>query len=182
MSDSPFGHQSRRGDCYATWYTAKKATDLAGKCGFRDDEVDDLAQELRLYLLRSWPAFDAGKSQAITFIHRMVNVRAQELIRERRSPKRDYRVERPLSAAAEHGRLDGVRGQPDRSDHERTELRADCVTVLALLPAELRRVAELLREMTPTAAARALGIPESTMRRRVAELRERFIAAGYGHA
>lgn len=182
MSDSPFGHKSRRGDCYATWYTAKKASDLAGNCGFREDEADDLAQELRLHLLRNWSAFDSGKSRATTFIYRIVNVRAKELIRERRSPKRDYRVERPLSAASEYGRLDGVRGRPGRSDQERIDLQADCVTVLASLPGELCRVAELLREMTPTAAARALGVPESTMRCRLSELREHFIAAGYSEA
>jgi len=182
MSDSPFGHKSRHGDCFATWYTGRKAAELVGRHGFGEDDVDDLAQELTLHLIRQWPAFDSTKIQAITFIHKLVDVLVQELIRELCAPKRDHRRERSLSKAAEYGLLDGVRGQPDVSDFDRIDLQDDCRSVLSSLPSELRRIAELLREMTPSAAACELGVPEATLRLRMAELREYFVAAGYGDA
>ena len=182
MSDSPFGIEHKQGDCYATWYVHRQAKALAGNYGIPADDADDISQDLFLLLLSRWPQFDPSISKATTFIQNIVDTRIDELIRERFSPKRDYRCERSMSEAAEYGQLDGVRGQPELSDQEHFELMIDCETVLESLPADLMRIAEMLKEMTPRAAAGVLGISETTLRRRLLELRERFAAAGYGES
>jgi len=182
MSDSPFDIKHRYGTCYATWYARRRAKELTGKYGF---DGEDLAQELALHLLCQWPLYDPSKGKPTTFIQNVVDTKVCELIRDRCHPKRDYRCHRRLSAVgeeAELGLLDGVRGQPEVSDQERAEIRADCETVLNNLTPELRRIAELLKSKCPNEIARELDISEATVRRRVAELREHFVAAGYGAA
>ncbi|MBX3452481.1 MAG: sigma-70 family RNA polymerase sigma factor [Planctomycetaceae bacterium] len=183
MNDSPFGHAHKHGDCYATWFIRRNATALAGKYGFNEDEADDIAQDLSLHLLRQWPQYEPAKGKVTTFIQNVVNGKICELLRDQRRLKRDYRSEIPFSEAAkaaEYGLLDGVRGQSDVSDQQRVELRLDCDDILATLPDDLREIAERLKEQCPLAVARELGISPTTLRRRMAELRERFAAAGYG--
>lgn len=167
---------------YATWYIGTKAEQLAGHYGFAPDEDEDIRQELLLHLIQQWPAFDPAVAKATTFIQNVIDNKVCELIRDQERKKRDYRLDRPLSRAAEYGKLDGVRGQPEKSDYELFELQEDCEQILTSLPDHLQKIAELLKEMSPTAAARSLGIPESSFWNRLAELRECFVAAGYGDA
>ena len=181
MSDSPFGHEHKRSNCYATWYIGRKAKSLAGKYGFDDDASDDIAQELMLHLIKIWPQYDRGLSQPITFIHEVVDRKIGELIRLQKRMKRDYRLEIPLTEQAENGLLDGVRGQPEVSEHELIEIREDCVTILATLPEDLREIAELLKELSPSEIARRLKISKSQVSRRMDKLRQHFVAEGYGH-
>ena len=181
MSDSPFGHEHKRSNCYATWYIGRKAKSLAGKYGFDDDASDDIAQELMLHLIKIWPQYDRGLSQPITFIHEVVDRKIGELIRLQKRMKRDYRLAVPLTEQAEDGLLDGVRGQPEVSEHELIEIREDCVTILATLPEDLREIAELLKELSPSDIARRLNISKSQVSRRMAKLRQHFVAEGYGH-
>ena len=182
MSSSPFGIEHKLGDCYATWYTRKKAAEVAGKYGFAEDEDEDLAQDLILHLLHQWPNYDPARSKPTTFIQNVVDAKVCRLIRDQRDPKRDFRRLRSLSEvgdAAEFGKLDGVRGQPERSDQESFELQSDVADITSRLPEELRQVAELLRTKCIHAAALELGIPESTFRKRIDQLREYFQQAGY---
>ena len=181
MPSSPFGHPHSLSDCYATWYIDKKANELAGRDGFAADEADDIRQELKLHLLRRWARFDATKGKVTTFIQNVVDAKLCDMLRSQQRQQRDYQLTEPLSEAAEHGQLDGTRGQPDVSDHEQMELRLDCEEVLARLPPDLRRIAELLKEMSLSDAARELGIPKTTLWNRLAALRRHFAAAGYGH-
>ena len=184
MSDSPFGHKHKHGDCYATWYIKRKATRLAGKYGFDEDEGEDIAQELGLQLIRQWPLYDEAKGKVTTFIQNVVDGRICELLRDQRRAKRNHRRKIPLSKAgesAEHGKLDGLRGQPDVSDQDFVDLRVDCKGILALIPAELRTIAELLKDNCPEVVARELGISRTTLWRRITEIRAYFVAAGYGN-
>jgi DNA-directed RNA polymerase specialized sigma24 family protein len=182
MSNSPFDIKHRYGTCYATWYARRKAKKLDGKYGL---DGEDLAQELALHLLCQWPQYDPSKGKPTTFIQNVVDTKVCELIRDRCHPKRDYRCHRRLSTvgeAAEHGLLDGVRGQPEHSDRELVEMKLDCEIVLNGLPKDLQRTAELLQEMSPAAAARELGITEGAVWKRMTRLREYFERAGYGDA
>ncbi len=86
-----------------------------------------------------------------------------------------------MSYAAEFGLLDGVRGQPQISDHELIELREDVQSITSRLPNELKQIAALLREMTPSDAAVEMGMTHGTLWRRMAELRTCFTAECYGH-
>ena len=185
MSDSPFGIKHKGGDCYATWYAQKKAAELAGKYGFAEDEDEDLAQELALHLLCQWAQYSPSKSKPTTFIQNVIDTKVCKLIRDQCDPKRDFRRERSLSQsahAAEYGLLDGVRGQPEVSDQELIELQSDFADITVRLPEELQQIADLLKTMCPSEIARELEIPESTVRKRIGQLRERFERAGYGDA
>jgi RNA polymerase sigma factor (sigma-70 family) len=185
MSDSPFGIPHKRGDCYATWYIRRKAKELAGKYGFDDAQLEDIGQELALHLLRQWSLFESAKGGMTTFIQNVVDGMVCQLLRDQRRFKRDYRTEMSLSdagAAAEYGLLDGARGQAELSVHEHMELQTDCADILAQLPDDLREIAERLKDQCPLEIARELGIPKTTLMRRIAELREHFKAAGYGES
>ena len=185
MSDSPFGIKHKGGDCYATWYAQKKAAELAGKYGFAADEDEDLAQDLTLHLLCQWPQYDPSKGKPTTFIQNVIDTKVCQLIRDQCDPKRDFRRLRSLSdgdEAAEYGLFDGVRGQPELSDQDSFELQSDFADITARLPEELRQIADLLKTKCPHAVAQEFGIPESTVRKRIGELREYFEQAGYGDA
>ncbi|MCA9090576.1 MAG: hypothetical protein KDA90_18300 [Planctomycetaceae bacterium] len=165
---------------YATWYIGRKAEQLAGHYGFAEDEDEDIRQELLLHLLQQWPAFDPNVAKATTFIQNVIDFKVCELIRDQERQKRDYRREEPLTDEAECGLLDGTRGQPEVSDYDLIALRADCETIIASLPRDLRQLAELLKETSPSDAARRMQLPLMTVVDRIDELRERFIAGGYG--
>ena len=185
MSNSPFGIKHKCGDCYATWYAQRKAAELAGKYGFAEDENEDLAQDVALHLLCQWPLYDPSKGKPTTFIQNVIDTKVCELIRDQCDPKRDFRRLRSLSDAsdaAKYGLLDGVRGQPEVSDHDLVDLQSDFADITARLPEELRQIAELLKTKCPNAVARELRIPESTVRKRIGQLREHFERAGYGDA
>ena len=182
MSDSPFDIKHSCGTCYATWYARRKAKELAGKYGL---DGEDLAQEFARHLLCQWPLYDPSKGQPTTFIQNVIDTKVCELIRDQCRQKRDFRRERSISQAGDeldHGKLDGVRGQPEVSEHERVDLRHDCTVITERLPGELAQIAELLKTNRPMDVARELNLPESTVRKRIAELREYFVAAGYGDA
>lgn len=116
-----------------------------------------------------------------TFIQNVVDAKVCDMLRSQQRQQRDYQLTEPLSEAAEHGQLEGTRGQPDVSDHDQMELRLDCEEVLDRLPPDLGRIAELLKVMSLSDAARELGIPKTTLWNRLAVLRRHFAAAGYGH-
>ena len=175
-----FSIRHETGVDYATWYIRTKAEQLAGQYGFAKDEDEDLRQEFVLRLFQLWPGFDPAVSKATTFIQNVIDNMVCDLVREQVCQKQDYLQNRPISHSAEYGKLDAVRGQPEVSPQERFEIQADCAQILASLPDDLRTITELLQEMSPAAAVRELGIPESTFRFRLRELREHFIAAGYG--
>lgn len=181
MPSSPFGHPHALSDCYATWYINKKAVELAGTSGFAADEAEDISQGLTLHLLERWPSFNQAKGKATTFIVNLVDAKIVDLVRSRQCLHCDHQRTKALTAEAEFGRLDGVRGQPDVSEFERIDLRLDCDEALAKLPDDLRELAELLKQMTLTEAARHLGVPTTTLSYRLAKLRRRFAAAGFGH-
>ncbi|MCA9028406.1 MAG: sigma-70 family RNA polymerase sigma factor [Planctomycetaceae bacterium] len=165
---------------YATWYIGTKAEQLAGQYGFAEDEDEDIRQELMLHLIQHWPVFDSAIAKATTFIQNVIDNRVCELIRNQERQKRDYRREESLTEEAECGLLDGTRGQPCVSDHSLIELRVDCETILDSMPNDLRLIAELLKTTSAADIARKLRMPTNTLRNRIAELRERFVATGYG--
>lgn len=165
---------------YATWYIGTKAEQLAGHYGFAPDEDEDIRQELLLHLIQQWPAFDPAVAKATTFIQNVIDHKVCDLVREQQYQHQDYRRVQLLTGNVQEGLLDGVRGQPERSEQELVELQSDCAAIIASLPRELREIAELLKELPPTAVAHRLGLSDSKFWYRLAELREHFVAAGYG--
>ena len=76
--------------------------------------------------------------------------------------------------------VDARRGLPHRSREEQAQLRLDISIVLAMLPDNLRIVAELLKTKTRTEIAKALDIPRSKVYGHIERLRTIFEDAGLG--
>jgi DNA-directed RNA polymerase specialized sigma24 family protein len=164
----------------------RKAMRLARRPGFLRDR-EDIAQELWRRLLPRLEAFDPRRGCLPAFASRVLNRLAGSLVRERWAQKRDDRGNRPLQGAVPtaegHTELaqtvpeDALRahtGRQRRGDREQAEMRVDVTEAIARLPAELRPVAEQLKEHTPAEAARVLGIPRTTLYLRIRAIRVCF--------
>lgn len=178
---------------YAAVLIHHKARQIIGKAGFTKDDVDDIEQEMTLELLERLPKFDPAKSAHKTFVARIIDRKVANLIRDRNCEKRDPRreeyslneciddseggsVERIQTIAAEEA--DRRLGRQERSDQETAELALDVEEVLKRLPDNLRRLCELLKTGSIADAARAMGVPRTTLNDHVKKLREFFEAAG----
>ncbi|WP_143393519.1 sigma factor [Fimbriiglobus ruber] len=132
---------------------------------------EDAAQELAVALIRRWDRFDPARGPAEPFAATVLYRTAAELHRKQTAAKRD------------RGRVtDGVDLDriPDLSSW-RGDV-ADVATVLAAVSDDMRDLAAVLAATgSKAAAARALGISPSTLRRRVARLRARFEDHGFGN-
>ena len=135
---------------------------------------EDAAQELAVALIRRWDRFDPARGPAEPFAATVLYRTAAELHRKRTAAKRDRRrVANGVDATF-------VQDPKDRAG--RSDAVLDVEAVLAALPDDLREVAEMLLVTGSKAeAARALGMPPSTLHRRLARLRGRFEDHGFGN-
>lgn len=166
-----------------------KARGLVGKAGYTRDDLADIEQEMFLDLLKRMRNFDAAKSTLNTFADRVVSRKACDLLRHRQAGMRDWRreafsldeeIETDEGSTTRHEFIgkDEVgrrKGSHYRKGEEVSALRMDTEAVLAGLPTELRRAAELLKTRSVTEAAREMGIPRGTFRDRyLRPLKEAF--------
>ena len=172
-----------------------KAVELVGQADFTLDDIDDIKQEMILDLLDRLAKYDPSKSDFKLFVTCVIDRKGCKLIRHRQMAKRDYRREdcslneEVMVADSEDPaqRLTTM----DQDDHdirmgkyrrpveERTQLRLDVESVLASLPPELRRAAELLQTQTVTQTARELGVPRTTFySKHLRLLRDAFTTTG----
>lgn len=178
---------------YAIRLIRHKARQLARNEGFTPQDIEDIRQDLIVDLLERLPKFDATKSAYNTFVDRIVNRKVARLMRDRNCEKRDPRreacslneyiddgeggtVERSQTIAAEEA--DRRLGRQARSNQETAELVLDVEAVLKRLPDNLRTPCELLKTGSIADAARAMGVPRTTLNDHVKKLREFFEAAG----
>lgn len=178
---------------YAIRLIRHRARRLVATTGFAPDDIEDIRQDLILDLLERLPKFDPTKAAHEMFVVSIIDHKVAALIRDRNCEKRDPRreecslneciddgeggsVERVQTIAAEEAarRL----GRQVRSDQETAELALDLEDVLKRLPDNLRRLCELLKTGSIADAARAMGVPRTTLNDHVKKLREFFEAAG----
>lgn len=181
---------------YALETVHHKARQLVGKAGYTQDEVDDIKQDLIVDLLERLPKFDPAKATYNTFVARVVERKISKLLRDRQAEMRDHRREacslnediddgddEPMQRVAtiSQDEQDIRTGKYRRSAEEREHLRLDIETVLADLPPDLRRAAELLQTLPVAQVAREMGVPHATFYDKyLMRLRDAFAAKGMG--
>jgi RNA polymerase sigma-70 factor (ECF subfamily) len=178
---------------YAIRHIRHRARQLTRTEGFAAQDIEDIRQDLIVDLLERLPKFDPAKATCNTFVARIIDRKVAKLIRDRNCEKRDPRreqcslneciddgeggsVERIQTIAADEA--DRRLGRQARSDQETAELVLDVEAVLKRLPDNLRRLCELLKTGSIADAARAMGVPRTTLNDHVKKLREVFEAAG----
>jgi len=178
---------------YAIRHIRRRARQLARTEGFAAQDIEDIRQDLIVDLLERLPKFDPAKATCNTFVARIIERKVAKLIRDRNCEKRDPRreecslneciddgeggsVEHIQTIAAEEA--DRRLGRQARSDQETAELALDVEAVLKRLPDNLRRLCELLKTGSIADAARAMGVPRTTLHDHVKKLRQVFEAAG----
>ncbi len=179
---------------YAIETINHKARQLVGKAGYTRNDVEDIKQDLIADLLERLPKFDPAKATYNTFVARVIERKISNLLRDRRAEVRDHRREvcslneeidtgedefkqrvTTISQDDQELRLGRYRQRAE----ERNDLKLDIQQVLAGLPVDLRRAAELLQAHSVAQAAREMGVPHATFYDNyVKRLREIFAAEG----
>ena len=152
-------------------------------------DADDIAQDLRLDLIERAPRYDSGRASFETFADRVAANRISTLA----APTARIRAERRMRDL--HGPCVSPEGEglpladtlPESGGLHAPEtaepdvafgLRRDVGRLLAALPPACRQVAVALSEMSPTEAARALGLNRCTIYARLASIRTAALALG----
>lgn len=180
-------------DDFAIDMAAIKAVELVGKVVHTADDFEDITQDMLLDLLERLDKYDPAKSDFKLFATCVIDRKARNLVRHRESKMRDCRRESG-SLNEEIAESDGPvqrlakidaddhdirKGKYSRPSEERSQLHLDVESVLARLPPELRKAAELLQTMSITEAAREMGVPRATFYHRyIQKLRDAFTDKG----
>ena len=163
-----------------------KARRLTGRARLSPEDVEDLTQDFRAELLQKLPAYDAIKGSMGAFLKTLIDHFFANWLRQRFAAKRNPQrvvslntlIRNDEGLLIELGKTiaEGVHGKRHgrrvRSDQEHADLRNDVRDVLHSLPRELRAAADQLADKPVSAAARALGMPRTTLHERVRRLRE----------
>jgi RNA polymerase sigma-70 factor, ECF subfamily len=167
---------------YATWLIHLEAKALVGHFDITEDDVEDIEQDIALHLIEGWPQYDPNRGTPQMFVSQVVKNKITNIVRHLQTDSCRYeRMARlPYSPEKAEEMADQLPGHPVRTnDMTGFELQMDLETVLAELPQEMREVCERLKTESVRAIASDLGIPVSTLRCQLTQLRERFEAAGF---
>ena len=137
------------------------AVRLAGGSPVRRQERPDHEQDLALRLVRAGRQFTAARGTASAFAAAVLDRAAADLARRRAARKRAPAA--PLTHDPVDPRHDAV-------------LSFELIDALDRLSEDLRDLADRLMWQTVAAAARDLGVPRSTLQRRVHHLRSALAA------
>lgn len=166
----------------------RKVRQLIGCHGFRPQDREQLEQELIARLLNGLQSYDSRQGHRNAFVTTVVERSVATIVRDKRAEKRDHRrvsslnvmvalsddSRAELAATIGQPAYDARRGRESRSDTEQSDLSSDIAEVISGLPPDLQHLAEQLKHKSISQIAREMGIPRTTLRDRVLELRERF--------
>ncbi len=153
-----------------------KGRRLTGRARLRDEDVEDVARDCHVELLRKLPAFDPSRASPVAFAVKVLGNFLLNALRNRRAARRDPNRITSLggpagAAAVEENRL---HRRQVRSHYDEVDLRHDLEVALQALAPELRELAERLRSQSIAEAARGTGVPRTTLHSRVANIRGVF--------
>ena len=171
----------------------RTARRLARWPGFTQADREDLEQEFALELLQRRGDHDPERGPWAAFATGVIRHRAIALLREREAGKRGGGT-RDLSLDDEVWSEDGERveragtldasdaarrlGTEPLTDREQCELHLDADAILQRLPERLRRLCELLKDMSVAEASRHMGVTRATLRGDLRHIRDHFVASG----
>ncbi len=178
---------------YVSRLIRHKARQLVRRPGFSRSDRSDIEQELAIELVQKFDQFDPERARETTFIARVIESKVVTLVRARHAEKRHFRrngkslnetvsdgdggtVERAQTLGAATAKRHT--GQAPRSEEEVARLKLDIDKVLDTLPADLRKLAEMLTEMSEYAVSRQLGTSRRQVAKDVARLRTLFEDVG----
>lgn len=188
---SDLGHELTKG------FTGRRirfrAFQLAGTCGFSRSDRDDLEQELRLAVMTSIPKYTPERGPWNVFVFTVIERKILNYFDEKKVRQRMTEFEKDsfstlislndqeettlsqLILPDDQARINGrtVRHHVDETNREH-----DVATVLEHLPAELREMAELLMEDSPSVVARETRVPRRTLRGRLEAIAQAFVDHG----
>jgi RNA polymerase sigma factor (sigma-70 family) len=166
-----------------------KARKLIGHAGLRHQDYEDVVQHLVAGLVLRMRRFDPSQGPRLNFACRLLQRLGAKLLRHHRAEKRNPHRLRPLQGA-DQGE---PHAEPEATVHARRlgrqpietvkqiDLAIDVASVMKTLPPEDRALAEKLQESgSISEAARALGVPRTSIYTVVRRLRQRFERAGLG--
>ncbi len=179
-------------DRFAAGIIRRKARQLVEQARLGHHDREDFEQELTRRLLERLPAYDPARGDWKAFITTVVERATASMHRDRRAAKRGPGTLISLSEvidSCEGGVIllaDALtprdraarRGLDTWPEQELVQLRADVTEVVAELPPKLRQLAQQLKSKSLAAVARELGIPRTTLREWVREIRIRFEQRG----
>ena len=140
----------------------------------RPQELPDLMQDVLLRVIARLRQHDPRRGSLTTFVARIADSALIDASRYRGSAKRNPDREQHPTRGDDRRRRsawDGDRGE-DRG--RLADLAIDLRDAVAALPPELQRLADGLREWTPTELAEREQIDRSTVYRRLQALRDRW--------
>jgi hypothetical protein len=170
----------------------KKARQIICKISCSEEDPSDIEQEFWLRLLPRLRRYDPAKGQPGAFIRVVSDRIAANLLRERCAQKRDRRSQQSLNAVVQtydgslaelaqtisHEDQNRRLGKVSRSDQERAQLLLDLDNLLTEMPSLRRELAERLKHMSLSAAARKLGRSMNKTRISVSLILRRFEEVG----
>ena len=140
----------------------------------RHSDREDIASELMTQLLEVWEQFDPKRGTREAFINQVVNTRLVSILRERHSGKRRAKTE-PIKADDE--RL-ADRTWFGKGWLRQIDLRVDLAIAFSKLTPKQRAICDQLLREALSPAAKAMGVPRSTLRDAVVKIRDVFRDAG----
>jgi RNA polymerase sigma factor (sigma-70 family) len=169
----------------------RKTRRLIGRDGLNEQDAEDLEQELLLRLRPLLERYNPTRGDPRAFLAAAIHKHLNNLLRNRRAVRRDYRRTRSLDVRADR-QAEGTRadslteqaheprlGPHGHSAEEQADLALDVADVLARLPEAVRAACrQVLVSGSVAAAARELGMSRSTLQDWMRRLRERFEQAG----
>ena len=155
-----------------------RSRQLAIKFRMPDDRRDDLEQAMVVELLKAAKRFDPRGSAAWhTYACRSLDLAVKKLA-QTECRRRLREAGRPMGCSRSPDGCSSAVNNPAHAVEDglaQLELKMDVEVVLEHMPTRLRRVCRLLMEMSPTEAAKALGIHRNSIYRLIAQVRAYFM-------
>ncbi|MEX2670896.1 MAG: sigma-70 family RNA polymerase sigma factor [Phycisphaeraceae bacterium] len=182
-------------NAYAQSVIRIKAHQLCRRADFSRSDMEDLRQEMWLYLVKVARLFNPDRACLETFIARAIDSCVAIILRDRQREKRRAGLDATslegtlAGGAEERGPLSRHLVPTDQSRRtgnvpvdpvERLETVEAVSVAMAKLPPKVRSIAKRLMHASPTAVAKEMGISRRQVRNAIDEMEGVFRDAGLG--